>query len=604
MSFRTRIDPNWHQNLPRAPQDFGPKDPTGQTPDDRLLIVDRTLEPQTIPHFLEFAMSGELPTGGKMSLPTLSIDDFQQYMMTPYSQWAPGPHDKFSASPLDHVMIRIGSTQDPERLVIVEKGIHAMKSRLWEGIMPLSDNRWQQKQLDEPEYHHLACRYIGLVIEVFAYFQYPPILEGLTSTYNLILDHFRDFDRVVNALPGRQGQPPIQLAALWETYITALYTSIATRAHSWVISKAERLKTRDYGLLSSQPSDPSRDDPSDYQVEILNRIQDSMELAAQADYTMFIHLPTSDPPRTSILPLLGQRRQQYAQSLRVRSRQYLMAEISDFSLDPENSPKRLLNVCRYQREAQNDLRLDLRKKPAKLSPAGWISSLRQKMARVDDKRWGFAIYRLTYTQTEEEWTDFLKRLEDGLADWGEGLDGASEIKEFASLQWFNGKELGIAEGDFNAAKKHFATLTSANIGDDSADPFFFSEVFLAIDSSSYDSFAYTSPFTPLLCAGDTGGFVTAIDVTFDVNDLGDHADESPHYPGWLRILPNLVYGDFFAMMSAQTQFPEDLWPLAMEHPEFVYVGPTVELQVKLWRQAKEVRWRLLQMIVEHIGNRK
>jgi hypothetical protein len=422
--------------------------------------VDRLLEPQTIAHFLEFAISGELPTNGTTSLPLLSIETFQQYVMVPYAQWAPGPHDQFSSSPLDHALTRIGSKQDPSRLVVVEKGVHAMKSRIWEGIMPLSDNRWKQKHLDEPEYHHLACRYIGLVIEVFAYFQLPPILEGITTTYTLIFDHFRDFDRVFNALPSRRNQPPTQLANLWEAYITALYTCITTRAHSWVIAKAERLRTRDYGLLSSLPYNPGGD-YNEHQLEIMNRIQDSTELAARADYTIFMHLPSSDPPCTGSLPTQEQRRVQYAQALRLRSRQKMMGEMIAHAQEPENSPARLLNVCRYQREAQNEIRQELRKTPVKLPPVGWVHSLKQKMEReeerveegVEEKRWGFVAYRLTYGQTQEEWEEFMRKLDSDLKDWGDGLDGANDIKDFASLQWFDGRELHIAEGDFDAAKK-------------------------------------------------------------------------------------------------------------------------------------------------------
>jgi hypothetical protein len=410
--------------------------------------VDRLMEPQTIAHFLEFAMSGELPTGGTTSLPLLPVETFQQYVMVPYAQWAPGPHDQFSSSPLDHALTRIGSERDASRLVVVEKGVHAMKSRIWEGIMPLSDNRWEQKYLDEPEHHHLACRYMGLVIEVFAYFQFPPILEGITTTYSLIHGHFKDFDRMFNALPSQRGQPPTQLAALWEAYIMALYTCIATRAHAWVISKAERLRTRDYGLLSSLPYDP-RGSYNEHQLEIMNRIQDSTELAARADYTIFMHLPSSDPPCTGKLPTQEQRRAQYAQGLRMRSRQKMMDEMDSLSQEPENSPVRLLSVCRYQREAQNDIRLDLRKAPVKLPPISWIQSLKQK----EDTRWGFAAYRLTYNQTDEQWAEFLRKLDADLKDWGDGLDGASDIKDNASLQWFDGRELGIAEGDFDGAKK-------------------------------------------------------------------------------------------------------------------------------------------------------
>jgi hypothetical protein len=51
------------------------------------------------------------------------------------------------------------------------------------------------------------------------------------------------------------------------------------------------------------------------------------------------------------------------------------------------------------------------------------------------------------------------------------------------------------------------------------------------------------------------------------------------------------------MIASQTQFPEDMWPLAMWHPEQVYVGPTVGVQEELWNQARGMRDRLLEMLV-------
>jgi hypothetical protein len=58
------------------------------------------------------------------------------------------------------------------------------------------------------------------------------------------------------------------------------------------------------------------------------------------------------------------------------------------------------------------------------------------------------------------------------------------------------------------------------------------------------------------------------------------------------------------MMASQTQFPEDMWPLAMWHPEQVYVGPTVGVQERLWKQARGVRDRLLETLVRKFEKEK
>jgi hypothetical protein len=64
-----------------------------------------------------------------------------------------------------------------------------------------------------------------------------------------------------------------------------------------------------------------------------------------------------------------------------------------------------------------------------------------------------AVYRLTYGQTETEWAAFVKKLDAHVSDWGKGQTGSSAIKPYLKLHWFNGKDLGIPEGDIDAAKK-------------------------------------------------------------------------------------------------------------------------------------------------------
>lgn len=417
--------------------------------------VDRLLEPQTMAHFLEYALSGDLPTGGKTSLPRLPGEIITNYLMVPYANWAPGPHDIFGLSPFDHVMVRIGSHQDGGRLVILEKGVHAMKSRLWESIMPMSENRWRQKRLDDPANHHLVCRHLGHVIEVFSYLQCPPVQWNLTETFRLIRQHFSDFDQVFNGLPERQGKEKVRLAALWEEFMTEHYTAMATRAHSWVVSKCQKLRDRDEGLIAAMHP-PAQDGITDEQMAILNRFHDFSELAVRADYTIFVHMPDSDPPATGPAPNIEQRRQQYANAIRQRSRRKVIEDavrnLGRGTL-PMNSSTSLLATARAQREEQDGVRQEFRGPARPLPPVYWITKVKKQMTCRKDKRWGFAAYRLTYGQTDEDWAEFLKKLNADLNDWGDGEDGIADIKDMAQIHWLDGNELGFTEGDSEAAKK-------------------------------------------------------------------------------------------------------------------------------------------------------
>jgi hypothetical protein len=125
--------------------------------------------------------------------------------------------------------------------------------------------------------------------------------------------------------------------------------------------------------------------------------------------------------------------------------------------------------------------------------------------------------------------------------------------------------------------------------------------FLAIDSASFASYttdtyeATTSEFLP----GDFAGFVLAIDPKFDPKEGIDRPDESPGYTGQMRILGSLVWGDLYAQLQAQSATLDGLWPLAMHHPNQVYVGPTVPLQEYKWRAHNAIRWNFLREALKY-----
>lgn len=118
-----------------------------------------------------------------------------------------------------------------------------------------------------------------------------------------------------------------------------------------------------------------------------------------------------------------------------------------------------------------------------------------------------------------------------------------------------------------------------------------SNAFLAVDSASFASYTtdiYEAPVSEFL-PGDFTGFVLAIDPYFDPKEGISRPDESPGYNGQMRILGSLVWGDLFALLESQSARLEDMWPLAMHHPNQVYVGPTVPLQVYKWRTQNSIR---------------
>jgi hypothetical protein len=129
--------------------------------------------------------------------------------------------------------------------------------------------------------------------------------------------------------------------------------------------------------------------------------------------------------------------------------------------------------------------------------------------------------------------------------------------------------------------------------------------FLAVDTPSYASYTnstYTAS-TSYVLPGDFTGFILAVDPEFDPQEGPDRPDETPSFFGQLRILGSLVWGDLLGKLASQCAILEDLWPLAIDHPDQVYAGPLVPLVVKSWRVHNGIRGILMNQMMEYVKAR-
>jgi hypothetical protein len=419
-------------------------------------------------------MQGKLPGGQTSTLAILSQDDVQ-LAMQPYSAWAPSPYNSIPGSAIDSVMKRIGSTEDSARLVIVDKSIQAMKSRLWEGIIPISDTRWRQKQLDQEENFDEACQHLSATVSAFNYLNQPDIQQKLRDTFNLISAELTGFESALNAVRSSEGKEPVVVTALWEEYIHALFLVMATRAHTYVVDHIEKLRAPLIAQLRAHVP-PTYSTYSTEQWAWTNKLRDLLEIEVAADYTIFMsmtgylgHTPPQDGPSHEMM----KRKAYLSPELKKRSRKPMFDNFfetvtrrhPDLGGEPDYQPptrkgiadpEDIIETHGWQLSSLKEIRSEMRKDCTSPSaPEQWIANLKgylEAPERIIEK-WGFVVYRLTYSQTDEEWADFMKKLQTDVDDWGEGVLGASDIKSKATLQWKNGKELGIAEGDVGAAKK-------------------------------------------------------------------------------------------------------------------------------------------------------
>ena len=67
-----------------------------------------------------------------------------------------------------------------------------MKSRLWEGIVPMSQNTWRKKGLDDAENFDLAIQYLWTVVDAFSYLNMVPVQPALKDVFNNYHKAWRD----------------------------------------------------------------------------------------------------------------------------------------------------------------------------------------------------------------------------------------------------------------------------------------------------------------------------------------------------------------------------------------------------------------------------
>jgi hypothetical protein len=337
-------------------------------------------------------------------------------------------------------MVRIGSYEDEDGLTLVQKNIQAMKLRLWEGLPPLSDTQWRAKELDKPENFGIAC----------------------------ISVHLSDFGNALNALRSTQGKEPVNMAALWEEFIRVHYQVMTTRAHSWVLSHVNALRRPILrNLRAHQP--PSSTEVSPEQWELTDKLQLVGETGVSADWGIWMpmagYIGNRLPTERFAIPELRSynwdvRRRAHMLQARGMNMEKIFIYTRNNPLTPRprreiSNPEDLYRLAITQIQTHGDLRRWMRGEPTPLPMDRWISdTLRLQELGNDDDQLRFDVYRLTYRQTDEEWRSFVQKFETDAANWGEGVAGADRVRGLLKLRWLDGKELGIPEGDINAAKRY------------------------------------------------------------------------------------------------------------------------------------------------------
>lgn len=171
------------------------------------------------------------------------------------------------------------------------KNIQSIKYRLWDGLVPISDQRWKEKGLDQSENFDIACQHLTSVIAVFEYLNRPVVAKNLRDTFNLIWEHWKELDEVNNERRAQNGKEPVSAADRWSEFIVAHYEMMTSLAHHWVISHVEKLRIPLLAGLDGHVR-LTRAFPDPIQWQLTDRLHMLCETASIADIT--IQLPVYD----------------------------------------------------------------------------------------------------------------------------------------------------------------------------------------------------------------------------------------------------------------------------------------------------------------------
>ncbi|KAK3395238.1 hypothetical protein B0H63DRAFT_386195, partial [Podospora didyma] len=610
----------------------------GQRATGREIVVHNTPMPITTGgDFLVFLMKNKLPNGQGSTLPALPPDEYAMLGQGP-SEWAPAPFNTGSRydSALNKFMMSFSGFGDlfdlmtPDALLsggfaryqglqFVDHELHFAKSRLWHGLMPLSDRRWQEKELDLPANFDEALEYLDLACNGFLFFSMESTLRGMRDVYNKGYDIFQGFDNALAALYRVRGVPPpaVGVSDLWTEFFFAhvAFIALSQLPAGEVVSEA-----RPAGLFLTRRFMATCDTLIKADCSILIplvgfknelphwRYLSHPPVVNWARYDSAQRLPGF--PKNYPQRVVAYRGRAWLLMQQARQAMMLARQDREDEVDESSNSVPLTIVTQCLGLARKELRgvetMEIREEL-------WVSTLKESLggrsvqtpAAVPPRiytKWGFVGYRLHYGHSAAEWTAFLELFKNDVVNWGAGIAGVDEIKSKCKIKWIDGRDHGITEGDVEAAKRHYKSLLGENDAQRSpaiSDMFTADAVsFLVADKPSIDSYLTTQQLSgqeDLIDAADLGGFITVAGHDADISLVSGVAprsqttNDSPGFDGTVRVLGAVLFDDIWPSLHTRVNPLKAFWPIAMAHPLCVYTGPYAPHQVAGWQDMNDIR---------------
>lgn len=87
--------------------------------------------------------------------------------------------------------------------------------------------------------------------------------------------------------------------------------------------------------------------------------------------------------------------------------------------------------------------------PAPFQEESWVANLKGGAGILD---FWYIAYRLSYGETDKEWAEVVRNLEQGMNVWDDVVGGV-DVKNKATIHWIDGREEEIPEGEIDVARR-------------------------------------------------------------------------------------------------------------------------------------------------------
>lgn len=503
--------------------------------------------------------------------------------------------------------------------------------------------------MDDPANYRNLFELMKDILALFKWYNDESVLKATRESFGWMVEKYVEFEQAANLRRQQQGiEERLDLAGMWAEYWAATWEIMSNQTHRWIVERVDEIQSRAFAEYCEALGAAGSDDMAIREAgkKYYECVQDLRGILTGIDYTIGIPMTgfrgytssgsVTDLPWTErrdlYMELLGSTSFTHQAAIleaqdkaeaEEASRPMTFAESVDIMgqltkpahprfRDTENLIGHYMEGKLNRDETRSAFRGEL--KPS--SEEYWITILKDRMdfylenKKGDDRaahRWGFVVYRLTYDQTEEEWTAFQEKFQADISRSGKWIAGSDTIMERAGINFIDGREVGIAEGDIEGARRHFKrafTMTMLpTLGR------LWTQDFFVVDQQSYQSYAEPPkeeirpppPYGPGF--GSNGGHVRLVDAVFD--QLPQHVIDStsPGYKGEMKVLSTLIFEEVYPLLATMSLRPYGLWPVARLHGREVYIG-TTDASQEGWLEFQRIELALTGRFFEHLRSKK